>query len=162
DERLIGEAHRAFRNGVHVAGEAEGGEIIEEVLPEAPGLLQPGDLCVRKAQRLEIIERIGEPRRQQKTAPGRQAPHEEFEYGLLILAAVQVGLDHVEFIEVGNEGTGGGRHDASLSRAACARSSQAVLAAPGRSYARPAAGHSCYIQSREPEICNGKSSSPAR
>ena len=42
-DRLIGEEHRALGHGMHVAGEAQRGEIIEQVVPEAAGALEPVD-----------------------------------------------------------------------------------------------------------------------
>ena len=76
------------------------------------GALQPVDLARRETQRLEIIEGIVEAGGKQKAAPLRQPAHEELEHGLLVLAAVQIGLDHVEFVEVGGEWTFGGCHGA--------------------------------------------------
>jgi hypothetical protein len=64
----------------------------------------------REVQRFKIGEGIVEAGCKQKAAPGRQPPHEKFEHGLLVLATVQIGLDHVEFVEVGGERTGETRH----------------------------------------------------
>ena len=117
DQRLVGKADAAFGDRMHVAGEAEGGQIIEQVFAEASGALEPVDLGFGKLQRFEIIERVGEPGREQKAAPRRQPPHEELEHRLLVLSPVQIGLDHVEFVEVGEQRTGRGRHGASQGRA---------------------------------------------
>ena len=87
-------------------------KIIEQIVAEAAGAFEPVDVGRRKAQRLEIVERVVEPGGEQKAAPRRQPPHEEFEHRLLVLAAVQIGLDHVEFVEVGGERAGQGRHQA--------------------------------------------------
>ena len=86
---------------MHVAGEAEGGKIIEQVVAEASGAFEPVDVGGGELQRLEIIERVVEPGGEQEAAPRRQPPHEEFEHRLLVLAAIQIGLDHVEFVEIG-------------------------------------------------------------
>jgi hypothetical protein len=112
DQRLVGKADGAFRHGVHVAGEAECREVIDEIAAEAFRALQPVNLMRRETQRLEIGERIVEAGGEKKAAPFRQPPDEELEHGLLVLAAVQVGLDHVELVEVGGEWTFGGCHGA--------------------------------------------------
>ena len=114
DQRLIGKADGAFRDRMHIAGEPEVGEIVDEIVAKASGALEPVDFRRREAQRLQIIERILEPCRQQETAPRRQPPHEEFEHGLLVLATIQIGLDHVEFVEIGGERAGEGCHDMCL------------------------------------------------
>ncbi len=110
DERLVGKAHGAFGDRVHVAGEAEGGEIVEQVLAEAAAVFEPRKFLVGEAQVFQIIERVLEAGGEQEAATIRQPPHEELEHGLLVLALVQVGLDHVELVEVGGEGAGEGDH----------------------------------------------------
>ena len=112
DQRLVGKTDGAFRDGVHVAGEAERREVIDEIVAEALGAFQPVNLTRRETQRLEIGEDIVEAGGKKKAAPFRQAAHEELEHGLLVLAAVQIGLDHVELVEVGGERTFGGCHSA--------------------------------------------------
>ena len=101
---------------MHVAGEAEGFQIVDEVVAEAAGAFKPIDFGGGEPDRLQIIERVFEPGGKQEAAPRRQPAHEEFEHRLLVLAAIQIGLDHVEFVEVGGEGTGDGRHGLSLAR----------------------------------------------
>ena len=95
---------------MHIAREAERREVIDEIAAEALGALQPVNLTRREPQRLEIGEGIVEACGKQKTAPFRQAADEELEHGLLVLATVQIGLDHVELVEVGGERTFGGCH----------------------------------------------------
>src|SRR4029453_18820293 len=104
DERFVRKADCTFRNGVNVTGEAESGEIVEEIASKATGAFEPVNLVRRRAQRLEIDEGILEASCNQKIASGRQPPHEEFKHGLLVLAAIQIRLDHVEFVKVGREG----------------------------------------------------------
>ena len=71
---------------MHVAGEAKVTQIIEEVVAEASGAFEPGDVGVRVAHGLEKLECVLEARRQHKAAPFRQPPNEEFERGLPVLA----------------------------------------------------------------------------
>ena len=105
-DRLGGKECGAFRHGVHVAGEAERGEIVEKLLAKAAGTLKPRQVGVGKAQRLQIIERLLETRGQQKSAPCRQSAGKEFEYRGLGIAMVQIGLDHVDLIKVRQQRTG--------------------------------------------------------
>ncbi len=108
DQRLVGKAHGAFRDRVHVAGETEGGKIVEQIVAKAPGAFEPIDLGGGEPQRFEIVERVVEAGGEQKAAPRRQPPHEKLEYRLLVLATIQIGLDHVEFVEIGEQGAGRG------------------------------------------------------
>ena len=110
DQRLVRKTDRAFRDRMDIASEAKAGEVVEQVVAKPSGAFEPVDLRGEKAQRLKIGEGIVQPGCQQKAAPFRQPPHEEFEYGLLVLATVQIGLDHVEFVEIGGERTGERRH----------------------------------------------------
>jgi hypothetical protein len=57
-------------------------------------------------QMREEIERLFEACRQQETAPGRESAHEEFEYGRLFHAAVEIRLQHGELVEIGQQRAG--------------------------------------------------------
>ena len=109
-ERLVGKAHAAFGNCMDVAGETEVFEVIKQVVAKAPGAPEPVDLLRRVTHGLEKFERVLQSRGKQKAAPRRQPPDEEFKHGLTVFALVQVGLDHVQFVEVGEEGAGFRHH----------------------------------------------------
>src|SRR4029079_16652351 len=94
------------------AGEAERSEVIDEISAEAFGALQPVNLTRRATQRFEISEGLVEACGPPTSSPFRQPADKEFEHSLLVLAAVQIGLDHVELVEVGSERTFGGCHSA--------------------------------------------------
>ena len=98
--RFVGKQHRAFGHRVDVAGEAKLGEIIEQVLTEPAGALEPVDLGCREAQAFEIIERLLQAGRDEKAAAPRQIADEKLEDSGLGLTMVQVGLDHVDLVEV--------------------------------------------------------------
>ena len=100
-DRLVGEEHAALGDGVHVAGETQRGEIIDEVFAESAGAFQPGDFTVGETQGLKVIKRLLQPGGDEEAAPGRQVADEKFEYGGFRLAMVQIGLDHVDLVEVG-------------------------------------------------------------
>ena len=86
-----------------VAGKPERGEVVDQIVAEPAGALQPGDVGFGELKILEIGEGVVEPGREQEAAPRRQPPHEELEHRLTGFATVQIGLDHVEFVEVGGE-----------------------------------------------------------
>jgi len=113
DQRFVGKADAAFRDRVHIAGEAKTSEVIEQVLAETAGAFEPVDLGGGESQRLEIIERVIEAGGEQEGAPRRQPPHEKLEHRLAVLATIQIGLDHVELVEIGEQRTGRGHHGAS-------------------------------------------------
>ena len=113
-DRLVGEERRAFRHGVHVAGEAETREIIEQVLPEPAGAVEPVDLDRREAQVFQIIQRLLNPGGKQKSAPRRQIADEKLEHRRLRVAMIQIGLDHVDLIKIRKQRTVGGNHPAIL------------------------------------------------
>ena len=68
----------------------------------------------RETQAFEEIERLFESGGHQKPAPGRKLADEEFEYRRLRLAMIQVRLDHVELIEIGEQRRRGIIHSAPL------------------------------------------------
>ena len=105
-DRFIGEKHRALGHGVHVAGEAKRGEIIEQVLAESPGALEPGDLRRVKAQILEEIERLLQSGGEEKTAAGRKVTEEKLKHSGVRRPGVQVRLHHVELVKVGQQRAG--------------------------------------------------------
>jgi len=113
DQRLVGKTDSALGDRMHVAGEAEAAQIIEQIFPEAAGAFEPVDLGGGELQRLEIIERVIEAGGEQEGAPRRQPPHEKLEHRLAVLATIQIGLDHVELVEIGEQRTGRGHHGAS-------------------------------------------------
>ena len=107
-DRLVGKEHRALRHGMHVAGEAQGGKIVEHPLSEAAAAFEPGDVLLRKTQRFEKIERLLEPGRHQEAPPRRQLAHEELEHRGLALVMIEIGLHHVELVEIGQQRAGRG------------------------------------------------------
>ena len=102
-DRLVGKEHRPFRHGVDVAGEPQAGEIIDQVFAEAAAAREPLELLGRKAQLGEKIQHLLEAGRDQKAALARELAHEELEDRGFCLATIQVGLHHVELIEIGQQ-----------------------------------------------------------
>ena len=103
-DRLIGEEHAAFRHGVDIAGEAKTGKAVEQSFVEPVRASQPVDLFGREAKIFEKIQHLLEAGGDQKSPARREFADEKFEDRRLGLAMVQIGLDHVELIEVGEQG----------------------------------------------------------
>ncbi len=101
--RLLGKEHGSFRHRVNVTGEAHRGEIIEEVLAEPAGVLEPIELLGGKAQLLEEREHLLEAGRNQEAPIARKLAHEELENRGFGLATIQVCLHHVELVEIGQQ-----------------------------------------------------------
>src|SRR5215470_18599757 len=114
DQRFVRKTDGAFWHCVDVAGEADTGKIIEKIGAKSSRAPEPVNFRGGKPQRFEIGEGVLEPSSQQETAPGGQPPNKELKNGLFVFAAVQVGLDHVEFVKIGGERTCEGRHDSCL------------------------------------------------
>src|SRR5271154_3475124 len=88
---------------MHVAAETEFFEIIEQVWLEPAGAFEPGDLVRRKTEIFQKIQSLLQPRRQQEAASRRQSAGEKFEHRRVRVAMVQIGLGHVELVEVGEQ-----------------------------------------------------------
>ena len=102
-DRLVRKEHGSFRHRVNVAGEAQLGEMIEEVFPKPAGVREPIELLAGKAQLLEKPEHLLEPGRNQKAPVARKLAHEELEDRGFGLTTIQVRLHHVELIEIGQQ-----------------------------------------------------------
>lgn len=60
---------------------------------------------------LKEIERLMQPGGEQEAAPRRQAADKEFKYRRVGVAMIQISLDHVDLIKIGQQRTGCGFHD---------------------------------------------------
>ena len=78
-------------------------EIIEEAPaePAAPG--EPVDLFRREPQVFQEVERRREARRHEEAAPRRQLAEEELEHRRAGEPMLEIGLEHVELIEIGQQ-----------------------------------------------------------
>src|SRR6185436_17903860 len=99
-DRLVGEEHRAFRHRVHVTGEAQRAEIVEQAGAEAAGAREPGNVLGGKGQVVQKLDRQLEASSKKETSARRQLANKELEHRRLGLIVVQVGLDHVELIKI--------------------------------------------------------------
>ena len=102
-EGLVGKEDRALGQGVDLAGEAQVGEGIDERLVKAPAVGEPLQLIGGKAQAFEIVEGLFQTRRHQEIAAGRQLAHKELEDRRVRHALVEIGLEHGELIEIGEQ-----------------------------------------------------------
>src|SRR5262249_61196261 len=88
---------------VHAYGKPQAGEIIDQVLAEPSGSREPIKLLRSKAQVREKLEHLFEPGRKQKAALAGKLAHEEFEARGLGLTTIEIGLHHVELVEIGQQ-----------------------------------------------------------
>ena len=131
-DRLVGEEHRTFRHGVDVAGKAQAGEIIDEVFAEPSGAREPIKLFGSKPQMAKKLEHLFEPGRNQKAALAGKLAHEEFKARGLGLATIQIGLHHVELVEIGQQCACRRVHAATFTHRACrARKARGPSRSPG-------------------------------
>ncbi len=100
---LVGKERRALRHGADIASEAKVGEIVDQARFEALRRLQVADVFVREAKPLEEVEQLFEPGRQQEIAGLRQASREELENRFVVHPAVDVGVQHGELVEIGQQ-----------------------------------------------------------
>src|SRR5262249_18558216 len=106
----------------------QAGEIIDEVFAEPPGARQPIKLFGSKAQLGEKLEHLFEPGRNQKAALARKLAHEEFEARGLGLTAIEIGLHHVELVEIGQQCACRRVHAATFAHDACRASKARPIA----------------------------------
>ena len=90
---------------MHVAGEAQFGELIGKVPAEAPAFSHPIEFFPGEAQVFEELQHLLEPGRHQKIAVPRQPPDKKLEDGDIVHPLREVRLQHGELVEVGEQGT---------------------------------------------------------
>src|SRR5262245_54576239 len=86
-----------------VAREAKIRKISEGAYAEPAGILEPVDLVCSEAQILEELERLLKAGGHQESPLGGKLTHEELKYGRFSLAMGEIGLNHIELIEIGKQ-----------------------------------------------------------
>ena len=66
-----------------------------------PVLFSQSTSAVGEPQRVEVIQRLLEPGSDEEATARRQVAEEKFKYSGFRLSMVQIGLDHVDLVEVG-------------------------------------------------------------
>lgn len=95
---------RAVETGEIAGARGEqAGQRIDEVLAEAAAAGQPVELRVGEAQALEVVEHLLEAGRDEEVAALRHLAHEELEHRGPVHAAVEIGLQHGELVEIGEQ-----------------------------------------------------------
>src|SRR5215469_4443975 len=84
-------------------GEAHAPQVIEKIAAEAPDTGEENQIIRGKTQALDIIERLLEPRCQQKPPRLREPSHEQLENRLVLHAALEVRLRHRQLVQVGEQ-----------------------------------------------------------
>jgi hypothetical protein len=90
--------------------------MLQQPLPKSAAPRQPLDLLRREMQAFEKVQRLFEPSGDQKAAPGRKVANEKLENRGLRLAVIQVRLDHIELVEIGQQRTRGVIHSDTLAQ----------------------------------------------
>ena len=57
-DRLIGKENSALGHGMHIAGEAELAQVVEQIPAESAGGLEPFEFLSREAKIFEVFERL--------------------------------------------------------------------------------------------------------
>ncbi len=122
---FIGEKRGALRHGVHVAGETQVLQTIQEFVCEEPTAPGPVDIRCGEMQGLQVLQHLLQAGCQQESPPGGQLAGKELEGRGIGHAVHGVPLQHGELVEVGEQRAGRPVH-------ACARS-RLSGAAPRRS-----------------------------
>ena len=89
---------------VNVAREPQLCQVVEQAPAEASGPVEPVEIVRGEATAFRGIAAPAPARRDQETPPRRKLPHEELEDGRFRLAMIQISLDHVELVEIGQKG----------------------------------------------------------
>ena len=101
---LVGEEHAALGHRMHVAGESERAQPIQQLPREARLTFEPCELVVVERERLQKGQRLLETRGHEEVAARWQPAHEEFEGRALLHALFQVRLEHGQLVQVGQQG----------------------------------------------------------
>src|SRR5262249_14722282 len=88
--------------------ESESAEIIEKIVVKSARALEPTDVGRREVKIFEKIQRLLQSGGEQESAPRRQSAHEQLEYRGAGVAMIQIGLNHVDLIKIGQQWTGCG------------------------------------------------------
>ncbi|GBD41042.1 hypothetical protein HRbin39_00417 [bacterium HR39] len=100
---FVGEDHRALGHGVHVAGKAPPGEELDGGFGKAAALAQPAQLPFAEAGRFQELHHLFEAGSDQEVAARRQRAHEELEARRRRHPGLEIGLVHVELVEIGEQ-----------------------------------------------------------
>jgi hypothetical protein len=103
EDRLVLEHRRALGHGIDVAGEAEALQPAQEALAERAERGEVVEVRAGEAQALEVAEHVVEAAGEEVVAPLGQAAHEETEGGGLLHAALDIGLQDGELVEIGEQ-----------------------------------------------------------
>ena len=106
--RLVRKERGAFGHGVDIPREPELREPVDEFAGEARAAREPVELVRGKTQVLEKLEHLLESGRDEEIARRGQLAHEEFERRDLGHAALVIGLQHRQLVEVREQGAGAG------------------------------------------------------
>ena len=97
-QRFFGKEDGPLGHGVHVPGEAQIGEPVDEGGGEAGLPAEPLEFGGFETQAFEVVEGVRQPRGQQEVAIRGETADEELEHGRLVHAVLPVRLEHGELV----------------------------------------------------------------
>ena len=105
-DRLVGEEHRALRQRIDIAGKTKIGERGDKLAREAPAAVEPSQIVGVKAQFRQVIEHLRKSSGDEEVAARRQLAHEKLEYRSSVHPLLKIGLEHRQFVQIGEQNTG--------------------------------------------------------
>ena len=129
-QRLVREDRAPLRRRPDLAREAEAAQALDERIVELRQPGQPGEIVLVETQRLNPLQRLLQPGRQQETPAVGQAARAELENRRRDDAPLVVELRHHQLVEVGEQPRCGSHADAPRSMAAPAAANSASAASP--------------------------------
>src|SRR5690606_215689 len=103
EQGLVRKNERSLGHGVHVSGEAQRAQVLDVRGLERHRARQVLELPFIEAQRLEVVERLREPCRDQERAPRGQPPNEELERGRRVHPPREVRAEHRQLVQIREE-----------------------------------------------------------
>jgi hypothetical protein len=102
-DRLVLENGRALGHGIHIAGEAEFSQPVEEALVEPAQRSEGVEALAREAKAFKVLKDIVEAAGEKVVAPFGEAAHEEAEGRRLGHTPLDVGLQHGELVQISEQ-----------------------------------------------------------
>ena len=100
---FVGEHRGALGDGMDVAGEVEVPQPVKKALGKFTQGGQITDIVYSEAQVFQVLEDGIEAAGQQEVAARGKAAHEQAEYGRIQHAFLVIGLEHGQFVEIGEQ-----------------------------------------------------------
>ena len=103
NDRLIGKEYRTFRHRIDIAGKAERAQTGKEIIGKLAEPADRSDVVRAKGDGFEIVQRLIEPRRDQKAATRRQSTKKQLEHRGPGQPMLEIRGHHVQLIQIGKQ-----------------------------------------------------------